>query len=252
MNPFEYDFGYGWAWNYGHLIPAALFGGLALLAQKLRWSGWIIGAFGGLALWGLAGLVIVQGVMRLNLPLQLPSERFLADGDGVVLDAGAGSGRSSLMVLLARPKSRVVAIDLYDQYFGIEDNTPERLMANAAKAGVADRIEAKVGDVRELPFEDNSLDAAVSAYVIDHLREEGVRRSLAEIQRVVRPGGQFLIMVINPDFWIRFAYPFFVHHGYFGGRTNHQRWRSRLTQAGFEIIEQGTTPGTLFLLAQKP
>ena len=80
---------------------------------------------------------------------------------------------------------------------------------------------------------------------------ESVERSLAEIERVLRPNGQFLLMVIHPDIWIRIAYPFFVHHGYFGGRTDHERWRSHLTNAGFEIVEQGTTPGTLYLLAQK-
>jgi len=78
-----------------------------------------------------------------------------------------------------------------------------------------------------------------------------VERSLAEIGRVLRPDGQFLLMVVNPDSWTRVAFPFFMHHGYFGGSTNHERWRSQLQNAGFEIIEQGTTPGTLYLLAKK-
>ena len=58
-------------------------------------------------------------------------------------------------------------------------------------------------------------------------------------------------MVINPDKWIRIAYPFFVHHGYFGGRTHHERWRSRLEQAGLAVVEMGMVPGTLYLLARK-
>ena len=72
----------------------------------------------------------------MNLPLELPTERFpRGTGRGTVLDAGAGSGRSSLMVLLERPESRVLALDLYEGYFGIDDNNPDRLLANAAKAG---------------------------------------------------------------------------------------------------------------------
>ena len=251
MSLFEYDFGYGWLWNYSHLIAAIAFGALALLARRLDWSRWTAVLSIALAVWGIAGLLIVQTVMRLNLPLELPTEQFLPEGAGQVLDAGSGSGRSSLMVLLARPNSRVVALDLYEGYFGIEDNTPDRLLANAARAGVEDRIRAQVGDVRAMPFEDDSFDAAVSAFVIDHLSGSDVERSLGEIERVLRMDGEFLLMVINPDVWIRFAYPFFVHHGYFGGRTNHERWRSRLEGAGFEIIEQGTTPGTLYLLAKK-
>ncbi|MDH5551329.1 MAG: class I SAM-dependent methyltransferase, partial [Gemmatimonadota bacterium] len=168
-----------------------------------------------------------------------------------VLDGGAGSGRASLMVLLARPQAEVLAVDFYEGYFGIEDNTPWRLLENATKAGVEDRVDAQVGDLRDLPLEDGSFDAVVSAYVIDHLDREGVERSLAEIERVLRPDGEFLLMVINPDVWIRVAYPFFVHHGYFGGRTDHERWRSRLENAGLRVVEMDTAPGTLYLLARK-
>lgn len=251
MNPFVYDFGYGWAWNYGHLtavVPCTI---LALLAWKLKWPRWVAGASAAVAAWGVIGLLIVQMAMRLNLPLELPTERFLQEGTGRVLDAGAGSGRASLMVLLERPGSRVVALDLYEGYYGIADNKPERLFANAARAGVEERIEARVGDMRDMPFGDASFDAAVSAYAIDHLSRDGVERALAEVHRVLRPDGRFLLMVINPDIWIRVAYPFFIHHGYFGGRTDHELWRTRLIDAGFEIEEQGTTPATLYLLARK-
>ena len=250
MNPLSYDFGYGWMWNYGHLIPLVGFAAVAVVSWRFGWPRWITALAIAVAAWAVVGLVIVQAVVRINLPLQLPSEQFLAEGSGRVLDAGAGSGRSSLMVLLARPKSRVVALDLYEGYFGIADNSPARLLANAAIAGVEDRVEAQAGDMRSMPFADDSFDAAVSAYAIDHLDREGIERSLAEVERVLRPGGELLLMVINPDAWIRVAYPFFVHHGYFGGTTNHQRWRSRLETAGFEVQELTTTPGTLVLVGR--
>ena len=251
MNPFTYDFGYGWQWNYGHLVPLILLGALAIVGARRSWSRWVIGPSALIAAWAAAALFIIQFVVRMNLPLELPTEHFLADGAGTVLDAGAGSGRSSLMVLVERPQSKVLALDLYEGYFGIEDNNPERLLANAAKAGVSDRIEAKVGDVREMPLPDASLDAAVSAYVIDHLNREGVERSLAEIRRVLRPDGEFLLMVIRPDGWIRFAYPMFAEHGYFGA-DHSARWRGHLEDAGFAIVEEGTMPGTLYLLARTP
>ncbi|HSR66312.1 MAG TPA: class I SAM-dependent methyltransferase [Acidobacteriota bacterium] len=252
MNPFAYEFGYGWAWNYGHLAAIIPFTLLALLAWKLEWSRWLRALAVAGAAWGLAGLLIVQFVMRINLPMQLPTQSFLARGTGQVLDAGAGSGRSSLMVLLARPHSRVVALDLYEGYYGIADNTPQRLLANAEIAGARERISAQAGDMREMPFPDASFDAAVSAYAIDHLSREGVENSLSEVRRVLRSEGEFLLIVINPDIWIRMAYPFFVHHGYFGGRTDHQRWRSHLIDAGFQVTEMGTTPGSLYFLAHKP
>ena len=252
MNPFQYDFGYGFWWNYGHLLAIVPFALLALAAGRLGWPRLVTVGASIVALWGVVGLWIVQYPMRLNQPLELPTERFLAAGAGRVLDGGAGSGRATLMVLGERPAARVLAVDLYEGYFGIDDNTPERLMRNAEKAGVADRVEARVGDLTDLEIEDDSFAGAVSAYVIDHLGREGAERALAEIERVLEPGGEFLMLVINPDGWTRTAYPFFVHHGYFGGRTNHDRWRARLEGAGLRVVEMGTVPGTLWLLAEKP
>ena len=53
-----------------------------------------------------------------------------------------------------------------------------------------------------------------------------------EIRRVLRPDGEFLLMVVKPDAWIRFAYPMFAEHGYFGA-DHSARWRGHLEDAGF-------------------
>ena len=52
MNPFEYDFGYGWPWNYGHLIAVFAFGALAVLAWRLSWPRWVGALSAALAVWG--------------------------------------------------------------------------------------------------------------------------------------------------------------------------------------------------------
>lgn len=40
--------------------------------------------------------------------------------------------------------------------------------------GLADRVEIKQGDITELPFPDAHFDSAVSAHVIDHLKDQTV------------------------------------------------------------------------------
>jgi ubiquinone/menaquinone biosynthesis C-methylase UbiE len=164
---------------------------------------------------------------------------------------GAGSGRSTLMVLQGRPRATVIALDLYHGNFGIPDNTPDRLRANARIAGVIDRVETQPGDMRRMPFPDGSFDAAVSAYAIDHLGREGETQALAEARRILRPGGQFLLMVVNIDCWIRVAFPVPHGHGYFSSRQDPARWRHALSAAGLDVEEEGRTPGTLFFLARK-
>jgi len=251
MDLLRYDFGYAWPWTWGHLIGAVLFVMLALGLRAARRPLWSLACVA-LAVWAVAGAAIVNGVLRFSLPVPLPTEQFLASGQGRVLDLGAGSGRSTLMVLLARPAARVTALDIFGAEYGISGNTPDRLRANARAAGAEDRLDVRVGDMREMPFEAQSFDGVVSVAAIDHLDREGVRRTFAEVARVLEPGGDFLLMVINQDGWIRAAFPFLAHHGYFGGRANPDRWRDALTTAGFDVVEMGTQPGTLYLLAHAP
>lgn len=55
-------------------------------------------------------------------------------------------------------------------------------------------VEAHVGDVQDLPFEDGSFDCAVAAWMLFHVPD--VDRGLAELARVLRPGGR-LVAVTN-------------------------------------------------------
>jgi SAM-dependent methyltransferase len=249
MDLFRYDFGYEWPWTWGHAIAAMTFAALALLLYRAAWKRWSL-VCAAVALWAAAGAVILNLVLRFSLPIALPTAQFLASGQGRVLDAGAGSGRSSLMVLLARPAARVTALDIFGAEYGIGSNTPDRLIANARAAGAGDRLEVQVGDMRTMPFEAATFDGAVSAFAIDHLRGADIEKTFAEMARVLKPDGEFLLLVINQDRWVRTALPFFVHHGYFGGRAYPDRWRARLTAAGLAVVEEGTQPGTLYFLTR--
>jgi len=246
-----YDFGYIWVWTHGHLLPAFVFGLTAFLTRRYKWPRWTAAVSTGLALWGIGGFFIVQFAFRANQPLELPTDRFLTSGSGRILDAGAGSGRSTLMVLLSKPGARVVALDRFSAGYGIEDNSPRRLQDNMRAAGVGDRVEVLAGDMRKMTVESESFDGAVSAYAIDHLSREGTVQALAEVARVLRPGGDFLLIVVNRDGWVRVAYPFLHGHGYFGQEPAADWWRALLAAAGFDIIEHGTRPGALYLLSRK-
>lgn len=249
----SYDFGYSWSWTHGHLVVAVIAAAVAVLGLWLRWPRPLVAVIGVVSLWAFGGFLIVQLVFGANTPVELPTAAFLPSGKGQVLDLGAGSGRSSLMVLLARPEAHVTAFDLYRGYFGIDDNTPERIRANARVAGAESRLDVRTGDMRQLPFGDATFDAAVSVASIDHLDAAGVTRALGEAHRVLRPGGQLLLEVINIDAWVKFAYPLpHGHSHYFTHGQPIERWRSALSAAGFAISEQGTRPALLYFLARKP
>ena len=55
-------------------------------------------------------------------------------------------------------------------------------------------VDARLGDVQELPFEDGAFDVVLAAWMLYHVAD--LDRGLAEIARVIRPGGR-LVAVTN-------------------------------------------------------
>jgi SAM-dependent methyltransferase len=241
----SYDFGYTWSLRYAMLVPLALAVGLAGIAVWRSWSRWAYIPMVVVGLWAAAGIVTLNAM--LNRPMALPTERFLTSGSGRVLDVGAGSGRAAIGVLLARPKTTAMGVDIYSGYWGIDENTPERFMKNARIAGVAERADTRVGDMRQLPFEDGEFDAVVSSYAIDHLRRAERPKAIAEVARVLKPGGEFLLMIIKVDWRTWLVSPVLAHHP----SQSPEPWREMLRENGFTVEEEGTPFATLYFLAKK-
>lgn len=108
-----------------------------------------------------------------------------------VLEVGCGRGELAVRVA-SELGATVVALD----------QSP-RMVEIARGAGV----DARVGDVQDLPFDDASFDCAVAAWMLYHVPD--VDRGLAELARVLRPGGR-LVAVTNgernlPELWEKFG-----------------------------------------------
>jgi len=104
-----------------------------------------------------------------------------------VLEVGCGPGELAVEIA-SRTGARVCALDL-----------SPRMVELARARGV----EARVGDVQELPFEDGGFDCAVAAWMLYHVPD--VDRALAELARVLRPGGR-LVAVTNSHQHLRELY----------------------------------------------
>ena len=246
------NFGYPWWLSYGHLPIVASALALLLLGYARKWSKWPMFLLGVLALWSSAAFVVARFTLDINGRASLPTQNFFRAGTGRVLDLGAGTGRSSIMVLEARPQATLVALDLFgdsfEHHFGPGESPQERLLQNLKAAGVAERASITTADMRKLPFEPAAFDAIVSAYAVDHLNREGITQALAEAARVVKPGGDFLLILVGKEPWVQFAFgPLIMHSGARGPAW----WASHLQEAGFQILEEGTRPGTLYLLARR-
>lgn len=98
-----------------------------------------------------------------------------------VLDVGAGSGGAALA--MAEQGLRVTAVDASPRMV-------ERILTRAAEHSVS--IDARAMDGQALQFEDATFDAALS--VLGIILFPDAARGLAEMRRVVRPGGSVSIV----------------------------------------------------------
>ena len=78
----RFDFGYGWPWNYGHLVACGFFVALAVVIRRLGWPRSLLALSVALAAWAMAGFAVTQLVMRLNLPVEMPTTAFLRGAAG--------------------------------------------------------------------------------------------------------------------------------------------------------------------------
>jgi len=103
----------------------------------------------------------------------------LGPGEGkALLDLGSNWGRWTLAA--ARAGYRAT---------GIDPNEKAIAAARRVAAELAVDAEYVVGDARALPFDDASFDVVHSYSVLQHLPKSDVRTVVAEIRRVLRPGG---------------------------------------------------------------
>jgi cyclopropane fatty-acyl-phospholipid synthase-like methyltransferase len=121
--------------------------------------------------------VVVQYVFR----------NFKRDGQTKVLDLGCGAGRH--VVFMAQENIVPFGMDFSKE--GIR-HTRERL----AQAGYPQYQENCVwGGVTKIPFEDGFFDGLVCYGVLYYLNYSGIKETVAEIKRVLKPGGKAFIYV---------------------------------------------------------
>lgn len=98
------------------------------------------------------------------------------------IDIGCGTGALSSAILAKCTPSSVVGVD------------PSEVFVKAAQAQVSDsRFRCQQGNSEALPFEDGEFSVAVSGLVLNFVRDKN--KTVAEMKRVVRPGGSVALYV---------------------------------------------------------
>ncbi len=132
----------------------------------------------------------------LRRKIQPPEETALRHGikPGMrVLEVGPGNGTYTLGAAhTIGPEGELVTID-------IEPKMIERVHQQIAAEGITN-IEARVANVYDLPFDDQSFDLIYMIAVINEIPD--ISRALAEFHRVLKPAGTLVFseLFMDPDY----------------------------------------------------
>ena len=119
------------------------------------------------------------------------ARRIRAGQGAVVLDAATGTGELCIEICTRWPEVRAVGVDFSPRMLAV---AKKKLESRA----LANRPSLALGDGRLLPIKSGSVDVVTMAFGIRNIQER--RQVLAEFLRVLRGGGQLLIMEFDfPD-----------------------------------------------------
>lgn len=103
------------------------------------------------------------------------------EGGHRVLDLGCGTGTLTLLIKSHYPKAEVLGLDA-------DPKALEVARAKAIRARLNVRLDK--GMAFELPYPDASFDRVLSSLLFHHLTRENKERTLTEVFRLLRPGGE--------------------------------------------------------------
>lgn len=102
-----------------------------------------------------------------------------------VLDIATGTGDMALRAYKMLEPQQVTGVDISAQMLEVGRQ-------KIAKEGLSNRITLELGDSENLQFPDNRFDAAMAAFGVRNF--ENLEKGLSEMYRVLKPGGQLLII----------------------------------------------------------
>ncbi|MBD2307300.1 methyltransferase domain-containing protein [Chroococcidiopsis sp. FACHB-1243] len=158
-----------------------------------------------------------------------------------VLDLGCGTATLTLLLKKSHPEAEVVGLDG-------DPKVLEIAKTKAVKTGL--KIALDRGMAFELPYPDRSFDRVLSSLVFHHLTRDNKVRTLKEVFRVLKPGGELHVADWGKPQNTLMRVAFLLVQMLDGFNTTADSVNGLLpelfSQAGFEDIQQTDRHMTLF------
>lgn len=116
--------------------------------------------------------------------------RWLSQGKRDFLDLGCGLGRHTIQFAKA---------GFNTSGFDLSETSIRRTEEYAKLAGV--KVDLRVGDMLNLPYEDDSFDCIYCRNVISHTDTAGMRKIVSELKRVLRKDGECYLTLGSKQAW---------------------------------------------------
>ena len=142
---------------------------------------------------------------------QIAVQGLTPDLAGDALDVATGTGDLALALGCSPGCVRVVGVDLLPEMIHLA-------RSKATAAGLSASTEFMEGDALALPFPDNTFACCTAGFSLRNMAgtqgTDGIRQAVAEMARVVRPGGRVVTLELTPMVKARGSglITFYFHH----------------------------------------
>lgn len=109
-----------------------------------------------------------------------------------ILDIASGTGDLAIMMRKKLLAERIIGADLSEEMMNIG-------RYKAGRAGVADYVTFEYQDCMSLTYPDNTFDVVTAAFGVRNF--ENLEQGLAEMRRVLKPGGCIMILELSTPRW---------------------------------------------------
>jgi ubiquinone/menaquinone biosynthesis C-methylase UbiE len=166
----------------------------------------------------------------MNLGCGIPTEfAGIKKGDTVV-DLGSGAGNDVFVArALVGETGRVLGLDFTESMI-------KKAEINKAKLGY-ENIEFCLGDIENMPFDNNIADVLVSNCVLNLVPDKA--KAFSEIYRILKPGGHFCIsdVVLQGELTKELKSSAVLYAGCVSGALQQDEYLKIIKEAGFKNIE---------------
>lgn len=166
----------------------------------------------------------------LGLGCGLPTEFAGIKRGDTVVDLGSGAGND---VFVARAivgnEGKVIGLDMTEEMI-------EKANINKSKLGYQN-VEFHLGDIEQMPFENNIADVVVSNCVLNLVPDK--QKAFSEIHRVLKPGAHFCVsdIVVKGELPAGLKKSAEMYAGCVAGALEQDEYLEIITETGFKNVE---------------